>query len=192
MCNTARRLSRGRRGRVVVSVVSFFVKNDYACAHAHVHSHSHTLTRAQLRGGSRPEGQQRVRSRQPGCPGGPGCAGRPRSGLGLLPPLRLCPSIVRPSSAHPLSTPAAHSPHAPNGPIQGFAFAAPLRGAGEKGALPLIPPTPAGFFLPLLRSLLKEGSPPGKRLLPPGLSPSQECEPRKSRVSVSACCDLCP
>lgn len=99
---------------------------------------------------------------------------------------------VRPSSVHPLSTPAARSPHAPNGPTQGFAFAAPLRGAGEKGALPLIPPTPAGFPLPLLRSLLKGGSPPGKRPLPPGLSPSQECEPRKSRVSVSACCDLCP
>lgn len=56
MCNTARRLFRGRRGRVVVSVVSFFVTNDYACARTHAHSHSHTLTRAQLRGGSRPGG----------------------------------------------------------------------------------------------------------------------------------------
>lgn len=158
-------------------------------AHTHTLTHTHTHSRAHsCEGGVGPEGQQRVRSRQPGCPGGPGCAGRPRSGLGLLPPR----ASVRPSSAHPLSTPAARSPHAPNGPTQGFAFAAPLRGAGEKGALPLRPPTPAGFPLPLLRSLLKGGSPPGKRPLPPGLSPSQECEPRKSRVSVSACCDLCP
>lgn len=99
-------------------------------------------------------------------------------------------SVHRPSIRSPHRPPVP--PHAPNGPTQGFAFAAPLRGAGEKGALPLIPPTPAGFPLPLLRSLLKGGSPPGKRPLPPGLSPSQECEPHKSRVSVSACCDLCP
>lgn len=56
MCNTARRLFRGRRGRVVVSVVSFFVTNDYACTRTRsltlTHTHARTAARGESPGGT--------------------------------------------------------------------------------------------------------------------------------------------
>lgn len=170
MCNTARRLSRGRRGRVVVSVLSFFVTNDYACVRTRTRSltltHTHARTAARGESARRDSNVLGAGSLDAQEARGAPAARAPAWAFSLP-----CAS-VRPLSVHrpPIRSPHRPPvpPHAPNGPTQGFAFAAPLRGGGEKGALPLIPPTPAGFPLPLLRSLLKGGSPPGKRPLPPG------------------------
>lgn len=105
MCNTARRLFRGRRGRVVVSVVSFFVKNDYACVRTR--TRSLTLTHTHARTAARGESAQRdsnvlgAGSLDAQEARGAPAARAPAWAFSLPAPLSVHrPSIVRPSTLH--------------------------------------------------------------------------------------------
>lgn len=169
MCNTARRLFRGRRGRVVVSVVSFFVKNDYACVRTRTrsltltHTHARTAARGEsARRDSNVLGAGSLDAQEAGVRRPP--ALRP----GPSPSPRLCPSIVRPSSVHPLSTPAARSPPCTKRSDSGLCLCCSSEGGRGEGSTPSYTPRPHRLPPPSPEVSAKGGIAPRKAPAPPG------------------------